>query len=100
MIALLVAGFIAQAPADITYCPADHSWSATWHYCPPLPTCQYEDGSYGTECLWSVEVDGRVQLVGSCANEDGNVDGKPCLWADPDTGNRYYVTSDNYRMGA
>lgn len=32
-----------------------------------------------------------------CANEDGNPDGQPCMWTDPDTGTRYYVNSENYR---
>lgn len=32
-----------------------------------------------------------------CAHEDGNPDGSPCWWTDPDTGTRYYVTSENYR---
>lgn len=34
-----------------------------------------------------------------CAYEDGNVDGLPCVWIDPDTGNAYFVTSENYRNG-
>jgi len=33
----------------------------------------------------------------ACAHEDGNPDGNPCWWTDPDTGTRYYVTSENYR---
>jgi hypothetical protein len=33
----------------------------------------------------------------ACVEEDGNKDGKPCWWTDPDTGTRYYVTSENYR---
>jgi hypothetical protein len=33
----------------------------------------------------------------ACEFEDGNPDGRPCLWIDPDTGNGYYVESDNYR---
>lgn len=37
------------------------------------------------------------QNLPSCAHEDGNPDGKPCWWSDPDTGTRYYVTSENYR---
>ena len=32
-----------------------------------------------------------------CANEDGNPDGSPCVWVDPDTGNAFYVTSENYQ---
>jgi hypothetical protein len=37
-----------------------------------------------------------------CAHEDGNTDGRPCAWTDPDTGRSFYVTSENYReeMGA
>ena len=32
-----------------------------------------------------------------CAFEDGNTDGLPCMWTDPDTGTAYYVDSSNYR---
>jgi hypothetical protein len=32
----------------------------------------------------------------ACVEEDGNTDGKACWWTDPDTGTRYYVTSENY----
>lgn len=31
-----------------------------------------------------------------CEFEDGNTDGKPCLWVDPDTGRVFFVMSDNY----
>lgn len=33
----------------------------------------------------------------TCVNEDGNPDGKPCWWSDPNTGTKYYVTSENYQ---
>lgn len=33
----------------------------------------------------------------ACVHEDGRPDGAPCWWTDPDTGVRYYVTSENYR---
>lgn len=32
-----------------------------------------------------------------CQYEDGNQDGQPCMWTDPDTGNVFIVTSENYR---
>lgn len=32
-----------------------------------------------------------------CHEEDGNTDGAPCVWVDPDTGTAYHVTSENYR---
>jgi hypothetical protein len=32
-----------------------------------------------------------------CAYEDGNTDGQPCAWTDPDTGRAYFVDSANYR---
>lgn len=60
-----------------------------------LPTCTYEDGTTGTECVWSVEVEGVTSLVPACEHEDGNVDGLPCLWFNE--GSTYYVTSENYR---
>lgn len=40
--------------------------------------------------------DTRVCLP-QCANEDGNTDGLPCLWVDPDSGNAYLNDSANYR---
>ena len=38
-----------------------------------------------------------AQPLPACQYEDGNVDGQPCLWVDPDTGYGYYVDSANYR---
>ncbi len=35
-----------------------------------------------------------------CQYEDGNPDGQPCVWTDPDTGTEYDVSSENYREGA
>ncbi|WP_160111017.1 hypothetical protein [Mycolicibacterium houstonense] len=32
-----------------------------------------------------------------CAEEDGNINGQPCVWQDPDTAQLFYVTSENYR---
>lgn len=32
-----------------------------------------------------------------CLHEDGNLNGKPCVWSDPDTGTEYMVDSGNYR---
>lgn len=31
-----------------------------------------------------------------CENEDGNLDGKTCLWIDPDTGKGYVSLSEAY----
>lgn len=31
-----------------------------------------------------------------CRNEDGNPNGWPCLWTDPDTGDLYFVSSREY----
>lgn len=39
----------------------------------------------------------RYEKLPACVHEDGNPNGKPCWWTDPDTGTRYYVTSENYR---
>lgn len=33
----------------------------------------------------------------SCRYKDGNTDGRPCVWIDPDTGRGYYVSSEAYR---
>lgn len=38
-------------------------------------------------------VDGLVR----CQYEDGNPDGLPCVWTDPDTGDLYYNDGSNYR---
>lgn len=38
-----------------------------------------------------------VTTIAACAQEDGNTDGRPCIWTDPDTGEAYYVDSENYR---
>lgn len=32
-----------------------------------------------------------------CQYEDGNEDGQPCMWTDPDTGRQFYVDSEGYR---
>lgn len=32
-----------------------------------------------------------------CLYEDGNPNGKPCLWVDPDTGAMWQVESEGYR---
>lgn len=37
-----------------------------------------------------------IQLP-TCRYEDGNPDGMPCVWTDPDTGNKYVNSSKNYR---
>lgn len=41
-------------------------------------------------CSWTVELSG-------CDYEDGNPDGRPCLWLDPDTGRAYVNDGSNYR---
>ncbi|CPR33687.1 Uncharacterised protein [Mycobacteroides abscessus] len=33
----------------------------------------------------------------TCEYEDGNTNGMPCNWTDPDTGTAYLVSSENYR---
>lgn len=42
--------------------------------------------------------DTRICLP-ACAFEDGNTDGLPCLWVDPDTGDAYLNDSAVYRPG-
>ena len=39
----------------------------------------------------------QAEPTTSCPYEDGDPDGTPCMWTDPDTGAQYYVNSDNYR---
>lgn len=40
----------------------------------------------------------RVMVeVSTCQYEDGNPDGMPCMWIDPDSGEGYLVSSENYR---
>ncbi|WP_131588735.1 hypothetical protein [Mycolicibacterium phlei] len=38
--------------------------------------------------------------VPACIYEDGNPDGLPCIWVDPDTGAQYYNDGSNYYRGA
>ena len=38
-----------------------------------------------------------VKGITVCAYEDGNPGGMPCIWTDPDTGDRYYNDGSNYR---
>lgn len=42
-------------------------------------------------------VEAHAQPLPVCQYEDGNTDGKPCNWTDPDTGTVYYIGSENYR---
>ena len=39
-----------------------------------------------------------LMMLPACQYEDGNPDGEPCFWTDPDTGRKYYVTSEEYRL--
>jgi hypothetical protein len=39
----------------------------------------------------------QAEPTTSCPYEDGDPDGTPCMWTDPDPGAQYYVNSDNYR---
>lgn len=52
-------------------------------------------GAGGTAAV-AVAVAPVYEKLPRCVNEDGNADGKPCWWTDPDSGTRYYVTSENY----
>lgn len=36
-----------------------------------------------------------AELLAACAEEDGNPDGQPCMWTDPDTGRTFFVDSAN-----
>lgn len=36
-------------------------------------------------------------LLPACQYEDGNPGGMPCIWTDPDTGDRYLNDGRNYR---
>lgn len=55
---------------------------ATAHATPPVLNCAAE------EC---------VVTLARCQYEDGNPDGLPCIWTDPDTGDGYWVGSEDYR---
>lgn len=39
----------------------------------------------------------RTSSLPVCEQEDGNLDGKPCVWIDPDTGLGFTVSSEAYR---
>ncbi|WP_078344889.1 hypothetical protein [Mycobacteroides chelonae] len=45
----------------------------------------------------AIEATAHADQLPVCQYEDGNTDGKPCNWTDPDTGRIYYVDSSNYR---
>lgn len=40
---------------------------------------------------------GHLQILPACQYEDGNPNGKPCVWTDPDTGNTYVLDGSEYR---
>lgn len=66
------------------------------------PDADADPGTTGHDpgVTWTVEFDGVLFDVPECAEEDGNVDGKACLWLDSDTGTRFFVDSANYRDGS
>lgn len=47
--------------------------------------------------LGAVPTSAEPAALPACAEEDGNTNGLPCTWTDPDTGTRYWVSSENYR---
>lgn len=55
-------------------------------------------GLFGvTGALGGIHGTAYAEPLSVCQFEDGNVDGRPCQWTDPDTGRAYFVTSENYR---
>lgn len=69
---------------------------------PGTPGHDHHDSTEGHDpgVTWTVEFDGVLFDVPECVEEDGNVDGKACLWLDSDTGTRFFVDSANYRDGS
>lgn len=63
---------------------------------PATPAAELERCAEVTRC-WTVELDGHEVDLAECAEEDGNPDGRPCMWQDPDTARLFYVDSANYR---
>lgn len=51
--------------------------------------------SHGVTCYQDNA--GKRACATTCAYEDGNPDGRPCVWVDPDSGNAYLNDSANYR---
>lgn len=61
------------------------------------PMCQSSDPIV-LPCNWTDDTGTLIHFTRTvCANEDGNPDGLPCVWIDPDTGDAFYVTSENYQ---
>lgn len=87
--ALFAAGVLVGATLGV---PAG-GLIATAHADTP-PVCDQADV---TTCYWDAEVDGATVQLPGCAEEDGNVNGLPCLWRAPGTGTMLYVDSANYR---
>ncbi len=54
-------------------------------------------GVFPGMALGAIAVPAQAHQIPACVEEDGNPDGLPCMWADPDTGRGFYVTSENYR---
>lgn len=50
----------------------------------------------GSDFAYRASADEEARLP-KCDEEDGRRDGRACVWVDPDTGDRYYVDSKNYR---
>ena len=89
---------VVLAAAGIFAAAALASPTADAH--PGEPGHDHGHAGHDPGVVWTVEFDGVLFDVPECAEEDGNVDGKACLWLDDDTGTRFFVDSANYRDGA
>lgn len=64
-----------------------------WHKIPA--DCRVEGAPIAYECLEGLSEAQRTAMT--CPHEDGNPDGMPCFWVDPDTRDLYWVSSAEYR---
>lgn len=88
---ILIVGLVAAAVLG--------NETATWREAPrPLQSAVQPPQGGWSELTHdgAVEASTAVSGLARCLFEDGNPDGKPCLWHDRN-GNIYYVDSSEYR---
>lgn len=62
------------------------------------PMCDTGENPIVLPCNWIDDNGVVVHFTDvACEFEDGNVDGLPCIWTSPTTGDAYFVTSEEYR---
>jgi hypothetical protein len=89
-----VGGMIGLKPA-VAYASGDQSMPE-WVSTPMCDTTEHT--AIVLPCNWIDDNGVLVHFTNvPCVYEDGNVDGLPCIWTSPRTGEAYLVTSEEYR---